>query len=539
MEIIKVIKQWYEQTHLTKCTIDSNHYMDGRSFFSMFLCSSDTSLQPVNTATMSMCNDNTLAAWRHGTFLNANKAYLLFIPVLNIEDSNEFQDFISERIKEINSIYNKQFITDFRKITTEEKTKIVKYGIDIQHTLPFYAIEADKGFALNAITANILTKLVRLFILRYYFKKYQNKPLDLTLSNFADEIEYYDNHNTFSINIKHICYGTELIFNHLDFLLKHYDYLVSFLRTNEVVYGASSGTAGFINSDMFPIFKRYVLAESKKEEFLKQQQMQYQTKKIVKLQVFSRHPTHDSLREVKLNYRVLFRLGSTTETPEKMKGRYIEINSIDAIKNSASKVKMKHCFEKVNLKQAAWIMPVNRKELSQWASQYENSAFVVKSEFGSRNEGNTYCENSEILLNFMDNNNRYGRNFIVEKYYNYSREYRLHVTKEGCFYTCRKMLRRDAEERWFRNSANSVWVVEENAQFDKPTIWKNIEEECVKALNAVGLDVGACDVIVTSAKNKEQNFIICEINSAPSFGERTFEEYQDILPVLINQKLSK
>ena len=126
----------------------------------------------------------------------------------------------------------------------------------------------------------------------------------------------------------------------------------------------------------------------------------------------------------------------------------------------------------------------------------------------------------------MDNNSD---SYIIEKYYNYSKEYRLHVTKDGCFYACRKMLKEDAEERWHRHDMNSVWIMEENPLFDKPSNWDSIVGECVKALNAVGLDIGACDVKVQSEKGKRNDFtpdfIILEINSAPSLGEVTAQKY--------------
>jgi len=125
----------------------------------------------------------------------------------------------------------------------------------------------------------------------------------------------------------------------------------------------------------------------------------------------------------------------------------------------------------------------------------------------------------------MNGKKRLG-NYIIERYYNYNKEYRLHVSKDGCFYTNRKMLKTDAEERWFRNDSNSVWIREENPKFEKPRNWGVIVNECVKALNAVGLDLGACDVRVQS-KNDRPDFIICEINSAPSFGEITLTKYQN------------
>mgnify|MGYP002764499577 FL=1 len=97
------------------------------------------------------------------------------------------------------------------------------------------------------------------------------------------------------------------------------------------------------------------------------------------------------------------------------------------------------------------------------------------------------------------------------------------------------MLRRDAEERWHRHDNNSVWIVEENPQFDKPTNWDTIVAECIKALNAVGLDIAAIDVKVQSAnKGQDPKFIILETNSAPSLGERTTEEYINKLTQIVN-----
>jgi D-alanine-D-alanine ligase-like ATP-grasp enzyme len=136
-------------------------------------------------------------------------------------------------------------------------------------------------------------------------------------------------------------------------------------------------------------------------------------------------------------------------------------------------------------------------------------------------------------------------NYIFERFYNYSREYRLHVTEDGCFYTCRKMLKSETpeEERWFRNDSNSVWVLENNPSFDKPINWNEVIEHSVKALKAVGLDIGAVDLRIQSSKHSNGDtrdycdFIVLEINSAPSFGDITAEKYAVELSRLINKKL--
>ena len=48
------------------------------------------------------------------------------------------------------------------------------------------------------------------------------------------------------------------------------------------------------------------------------------------------------------------------------------------------------------------------------------------------------------------------------------------------------------DERFVRNDKNCVWILESNPMFDKPSNWQEIVDESVKALHAVGLDVGAC-----------------------------------------------
>ena len=83
--------------------------------------------------------------------------------------------------------------------------------------------------------------------------------------------------------------------------------------------------------------------------------------------------------------------------------------------------------------------------------------------------------------------------------------------------------------------------MENNPLFDKPANWNVVVTECVKALNAVGLDVGAIDLRIQSAKDGQTNrknpeFIVLETNSAPSFGERTLEMYLQEIPKILKRK---
>ena len=258
----------------------------------------------------------------------------------------------------------------------------------------------------------------------------------------------------------------------------------------------------------------------------------------------TRHPSHSVLRKSKNGILApvlaVVRLGSTTESDIP-----VQINSIQAVRTSSSKLLMKTAFDEGGVNTAEWwrdakamSQAISNKELELNEDGNLKYSILAKKVFGSRGRGMKKLDTLEELNKFLTGNTR---GYYFERYYNYTREYRLHITAKGCFYTCRKMLQSDTpdDKKWFRNDSNCTWFLESNSEFNKPSNWKEIEEHCVKALNAVGLDVGACDVRVSSKTNKEgkHKFKIIEINSAPSFGEQTAEEYRKIIPQLIEDKI--
>ena len=261
------------------------------------------------------------------------------------------------------------------------------------------------------------------------------------------------------------------------------------------------------------------------------------------VRVLTRHPSHSLLR--KKNGGVLaprlavVRLGSTTKS-----SLNIQINSIEAVKTSSSKLLMKKAFADAKVNTAEyWPSAVsmrkaitdNEVELREGELRYP---ILAKKVFGSRGRGMKKLDTLEALNTFLSGNTR---DYYFERYYNYTREYRIHVTAEGCFYTCRKMLKEDTpdDRKWFRNDSNCVWYLENNESFSKPENWDEIVEHCVLALNAVGLDLGACDVRVAGkSKGGKNKFKIIEINSAPSFGDRTAEEYKKIIPQIVKRKMN-
>jgi len=275
----------------------------------------------------------------------------------------------------------------------------------------------------------------------------------------------------------------------------------------------------------------------------------------------SRHPSHDDLRyEIeKLPFRSVIRFGSLTELTDKasLQGNRIELNSKEAIKNSSCKLRMKRCFTDFNVKTASWfrlskagyggyeIINHNGAALSVDFSTLEYP-IISKSHFGSRGNGNKMHKSQKELQEWMIGKNL--ENYIFEKFVNYNKEYRLHCTKNGCFYACRKMLKtefKDHPNAWQRHDDNCVWILEENENFDKPSNWDEIINQCVNAVVSCGLDFGACDLKVQNNYNLKANkrnncdFIVIEVNSAPSFGTVTLEKYRKELPKLLIEKYNE
>lgn len=263
---------------------------------------------------------------------------------------------------------------------------------------------------------------------------------------------------------------------------------------------------------------------------------------LFRAKIRTRHGTHSPLRSklVLLPFKSVVRLGSTTDIPDTVTngGRRIELNTINAIQNSSSKFKMKDCFKEGEVKTAEFY---KIKDVKDNLEKWEVFPLIAKINFGSRGTGMKKIDDLAQLKEFLNTNTT---NYYFEKFYNFSREYRLHVTSEGCFYTCRKVLKEETpkDKRWYRNDSNSNWIREENELFDRPTNWDTIVGECVKALKSIGLDMGACDVKVQSAKDTkgkmrtEVDFIIIEINSAPSFGDITTEKYLEEIPKVLKRK---
>jgi glutathione synthase/RimK-type ligase-like ATP-grasp enzyme len=269
---------------------------------------------------------------------------------------------------------------------------------------------------------------------------------------------------------------------------------------------------------------------------------------MYKIRVFSKQPSHRILRVKlpKLPISSVVRLGSLKPVEK----HCIEINTIDAIKLSADKKLTKEKFVEAGVKTAPYVIGNSVKEiitnLKQAGIEFD---IIAKSRNGWKGKGNYLLKSVADLEKWAVGKDL--KRYIFEKYMNYSLEYRLHITVNGCFYACRKALRKDADKNktFQRHADNTVWFLETNIeQFNKPNSWNLIIEDCVRALKTMGADILSFDVKVQSANNKEgkkrklQEWFLIETNSASSM--RTNAEvsivaskYIEILPELIMQKV--
>jgi glutathione synthase/RimK-type ligase-like ATP-grasp enzyme len=257
-------------------------------------------------------------------------------------------------------------------------------------------------------------------------------------------------------------------------------------------------------------------------------------------QVRSRHPSHSVLRRAigPFSVRSVIRLGSTTELEDGIKR--IEINSVEGIRNSSSKLRMKRCFAQANVKTANWytyngtdFISTNKNEKAVFTINELRYPIIAKGIFGSRGQANTKLDSPQALTTWLKGKNTGG--YIFEEFFDSSREYRFHISTDGVFLTWRKLRKNDTpdNQRWFFNNQNCNWVSEQHELYNRPATYNEIAKECLKALKSVGLDIGGCDVRV----NKKGDFKIIEINSACSLAEVTATAYKAELTKLITNKI--
>lgn len=254
--------------------------------------------------------------------------------------------------------------------------------------------------------------------------------------------------------------------------------------------------------------------------------------------VRSRNKSCAPLREIEVPITTIYRMGSTTPTEQiTKKKKYIEINSVNSCKISSNKILMKRRIRHAHCSTAEYFVGNNNEQsfldicedrLNKW-----KNGIIAKRKNSSKGNGLARLTTTTDCWEFFYENQGDLHNWIFERYYTYTKEYRIHVTKEGYFYAARKMLIEGKGDRWHRHADNSVFILENNELFDKPSNWDNIVESCVNALKAIGLDIACFDVKVQK-NNVDPKYILLESNSAPCLKDVGIQAYKKQLIKIIN-----
>lgn len=237
-----------------------------------------------------------------------------------------------------------------------------------------------------------------------------------------------------------------------------------------------------------------------------------------KLRVFSPNKSCAPLRNILFKQRVLLRLGSTTPLISKYK--YLELNTIEGVRISANKILMKKAFDEAHISHSEWINSSKKNDIREFL--HINKIIIAKHKHSSKGNDIYYIDNDKYLEELFTKINI--NDFVFEKYYFYPIEYRVHVdVNHGCFYTCKKVLKEDADIQWHKHADNSIFVLI-NDQQKLPICWEYMIKDCVKALKQMQLTIACFDVLCSN-----DNFIIVESNTAPSLASYGITYYSNHL----------
>lgn len=128
---------------------------------------------------------------------------------------------------------------------------------------------------------------------------------------------------------------------------------------------------------------------------------------------------------------------------------------------------------------------------------------------------------------------KYGRDgYYMSKIYPKQREVRVHCCLGKVLLIKEKPAPADKKEVAWNFAINEqAWSTIDRKDYD-PALCKI----ALDAMEAIGLDIGAVDVMFDPMDKKLPRYVICEINTAPSLTEYLVEKYQSLFMLLFAKK---
>ena len=264
-----------------------------------------------------------------------------------------------------------------------------------------------------------------------------------------------------------------------------------------------------------------------------------------KVSVISRHPSHKQFDFPMFDKRIRLRFGSqSTFTATKD----IDFPSKEAIKNTSNKWRMKKLFAEHGVKspQYSFFDPVKWKTMIETGNHYSHDhvldciqshpddlvgkiipkfELIFKELNHSRGEGIHFVNSHEDILKIIEN----GKKGYVEQVIDNHREFRVHVCDGNAFYVDEKLPREEGHTARIKNLANGYKY--RNRSISRPYP-REIKEESIKAVKALGIEFGAVDICV----GEDGTINVFEVNSAMGLRTKTRELYQEQLIKLFIKK---
>lgn len=189
------------------------------------------------------------------------------------------------------------------------------------------------------------------------------------------------------------------------------------------------------------------------------------------------------------------------------------INQPERVANATNK---RHFFELCRDGGSTNIPPftTRKAEAEDWISN-GNICFGRTKLQGSSGEGIVVCDNSEDLQRLPDNT-------LIVQYIKKKHEFRIHVGSGRVLDRQQKKKRRDVDLEdinWrIRSHANGFVFARQEIK-----VPKQVDEQALAAMGAIGLDFGAVDVIWNDLHKKAY---VLEINTAPGLEGSTVISYR-------------
>jgi glutathione synthase/RimK-type ligase-like ATP-grasp enzyme len=197
---------------------------------------------------------------------------------------------------------------------------------------------------------------------------------------------------------------------------------------------------------------------------------------------------------------VIIRVGNLNLTPRF--NPLVEFNKKENVNNAANKQTMMKLLSENNITIPKLLMSPHGKDLSGHLN----------------NKGMCYIRGANHVVRY-DNATRPGDLYLTKPVGNGKREYRVHIFNNEVIAVYRKKPNEEGVKILKSHNCKFIKVSTETSRCGD-----NVIDMCKRAVRVMGLDFAGVDVIV----DKDGNFFILEVNSAPGLNSENIKRYGEV-----------